>query len=199
MLRAEFLLLLAVPYIATAQIDSGGGIVNIGEWTNHGSIGGSIATGSHQAGADTNRTGLIEVIYAGGTVYDSSGNGIPDWWEQLYFPGQVVDPHADADGDGTSNLMEYLAGTNPKDSDSRFQPQGEHDGAIYSLPIQTAVGRQYRIWATRNLENWELQETIQGDGSLKIFTFDETMILNGPLQSDSHPSSYFFRVEILIP
>lgn len=199
MLRTGLILLLAVPGIATAQIDSGGGKSQIGSWVNHSSIGGSVATGTYQVGAETARTGLIEVIYAAGTIYDSSGNGIPDWWEQFHFPGQTVDPNADTDGDGTSNVMEYLAGTNPNDPSSKFQPQGEHDGSLFNLPLLTAQGRQYRIWVTRNLNDWYLHETIQGDGTLKVFSFDETSIQSGPLQSDTNPSSYFFRVEIIIP
>ncbi|MCF7847286.1 MAG: type I secretion C-terminal target domain-containing protein [Kiritimatiellales bacterium] len=46
---------------------------------------------------------------------DSDGDGIPDWWEDEYgFDLQrVADAADDADGDGLSNLQEYLRGLNP--------------------------------------------------------------------------------------
>lgn len=53
------------------------------------------------------------------TWVDSDGDGIPDAWMLQYFghaTGQAADKSRagdDADGDGVSNLNEYLAGTNP--------------------------------------------------------------------------------------
>jgi len=50
-------------------------------------------------------------------LLDSDGNGLPDWWEQVYF-GQPTgtDPAADPDGDGLSNVQEFVADTNPTNS-----------------------------------------------------------------------------------
>jgi hypothetical protein len=46
-------------------------------------------------------------------------NGLPIAWELTYFGTTGIDPNADPDHDGMSNLEEYLAGTNPNDgSDS---------------------------------------------------------------------------------
>jgi hypothetical protein len=58
---------------------------------------------------------------------DSDGDGIPDWWTQQYFghpTGQASDHSLatdDADGDGMSNLQEFLAGTDPTNSASSFR------------------------------------------------------------------------------
>lgn len=50
---------------------------------------------------------------------DSDGDGMADWWEDKYgFDKQVNDGSGDLDGDGRSNLAEYLAGTDPN-SDGR--------------------------------------------------------------------------------
>jgi Ca2+-binding RTX toxin-like protein len=46
----------------------------------------------------------------GNTLASTSGDGIPDWWKAKYG---IVDPNADPDGDGWSNLQEFLHGTNP--------------------------------------------------------------------------------------
>jgi len=52
---------------------------------------------------------------------DLDGNGIPEAWEQLYFGRTGIDPSADPDGDGLSNLDEFKAGTNPNDFQSQFR------------------------------------------------------------------------------
>lgn len=43
------------------------------------------------------------------------GNALPDVWEEFYFGKAEIDPAADADGDGLSNLQEYQQGTGPTD------------------------------------------------------------------------------------
>jgi T5SS/PEP-CTERM-associated repeat protein len=55
------------------------------------------------------------------TVPDIDGNGIADAWEIQYFGQYGIDPDADADGDGMSNLREYYAGTNPTNAASTFR------------------------------------------------------------------------------
>ena len=52
---------------------------------------------------------------------DSDGDGLPDWWEQHYFPYVGAQPGSDADGDGMSNLSEYKAGTSPLDPQSALK------------------------------------------------------------------------------
>jgi hypothetical protein len=46
---------------------------------------------------------------------DSDADGMPDWWELLYGldPNDATDAEGDLDGDGISNLSEWLAGTIP--------------------------------------------------------------------------------------
>ncbi|HVV01235.1 MAG TPA: GH25 family lysozyme [Verrucomicrobiae bacterium] len=54
-------------------------------------------------------------------VPDYDNNGLTDAWEMQYFGHLGVDPAADADGDGASNLQEMLAGTDPRSAASRFR------------------------------------------------------------------------------
>ena len=93
--------------------------------------------------------------------------------------------------------MEFLAGTDPKDKASRFNSVGDHNGATYSIPIQTLANRTYQVSVSKDLKNWYTQPIIIGDGTQKTFTFDETSITSdSPLYSSTHPSKYFFTVKI---
>ena len=192
--------ILALPALAPAEIDSGGGKSSGGALFSHSSIGESFATPATQAVSYSNHPGLIEVLYpiTPSSITDVNGNGLPDGWEIQYFGSLGVDPGADADHDGTNNLMEYLAGTHPIQSSSVFRPKGIYVDRIFQMPIQTVFGRNYQIWVSRNLIQWTLHRTLTGDDSEQLYEFDETLIESGPLYSATHPSSYFFRVQILM-
>ena len=192
-------LIFATPSKIRADTDAGGGLSSAGSVTNLSSIGAPLETASSSGGAYTIKPGQIQVLFSSTESPDANANGLPDTWEQQYFPGQPVNPEADSDGDGASNLLEYLAGTNPTNPSSRFQTTGAISGTSYSLPIQTSSGRTYQVWVSKDLANWQLQQTYTGDGTQKVFTFDETTITSGPLFSAKHPSRYFFRVQIIVP
>lgn len=172
--------------LALAQIDSGGGASTLGYGTNHSSIGAAYATGDMA-------TGLIEILYpAAPALYsaaDSDRNGLPDLWEVEHFGAMGVNLAGDADGDGTTNLMEYLAGTDPRNAKSVFRPTSHTSGGDIVLAIPTVSGRNYRLWGTANLQgNWSEHDTITGDGSTVEWFYQ----LN-------QSSRYFLRIEILIP
>jgi hypothetical protein len=58
---------------------------------------------------------------------DTAGDGIPDWWKAKYG---IVDPNADPDGDGWSNLQEYLNGSNPT-NDNRLPTLATSELYVY--------------------------------------------------------------------
>lgn len=171
---------------ALAQIDSGGGLATLGAGSNHSSIGAAYSTSG-------SATGVIEILYPAAPALDpaadSDSDGLPDSWETQHFGNLGSSAVTDSDGDGTTNLMEYLAGTNPNSAASVFRPTSHTSGGNLVLAVPTVSGRNYRVWGTANLQGtWTAHDTIAGDGSTVEWTY-----------ALSQSSKYFLRIEILIP
>jgi hypothetical protein len=70
-------------------------------------------------------------------LLDTDGDGLPDLWEYRYFYSLDQTAAGDPDGDGNSNLEEYLNGTNPTiNSSSKHQLTllSEGAGAVSASP-----------------------------------------------------------------
>jgi hypothetical protein len=58
--------------------------------------------------------GLRPLFLSARSWVDSTGSGIPDWWEQYYFVTNGLDPYALCpSGDGWTLLQAYQNGWNP--------------------------------------------------------------------------------------
>jgi Bacterial TSP3 repeat len=171
--------------LARAQVDSGGGIAPLGGGVNHSSIGAPIQT-------DGPFAGLIDILYPPAPALDpeadTDGDGLPDSWEVAQLGSLNSGANVDVDGDGTTNMMEYLAGTNPQSSASVFRPTTHMANGKLILTVPTVSNRSYRLWGTENLNSaWTQHDTITGDGSTVQW---EYLI--------SQSTRYFLRIEILI-
>ncbi len=87
---------------------------------------------------------------ASATTTVAVGDGIPGWWRYLYFGDgtQIVpgsEPGSDPDGDGRTNLQEYLAGTSPIDASSVFAAKLTRNGGTATLSFPTVIGEIYQI------------------------------------------------------
>jgi hypothetical protein len=88
---------------------------------------------------------------------DSDGDGIPDWWENLYFGGPInaVTNAMCANGINTV-LQAYIAGFDPTDTDARFELSGYWN----ELWWDSVSGRVYGVhWTTNLLDGFQPLET----------------------------------------
>jgi hypothetical protein len=96
---------------------------------------------------------------------DTDGDGIPDWWMETYFghaTGQTGDLSRagdDADGDGLTNLQEFLAHTSPRDPTSTLRitlVQRAADGT--HITFTCVSGKSYRLESKNLLSaaSWSL-------------------------------------------
>ncbi|MDB6053810.1 MAG: glycoside hydrolase family 18 [Verrucomicrobiales bacterium] len=88
-------------------------------------------------------------------VFAFDTDGISSSWRQQYFGANYpVDPHAaadaDPDGDGSTNLQEFTAGTNPLDPNSGFKISVR---AIPLLSWASIVDTSYNILRRPNLQS----------------------------------------------
>src|SRR5204862_8282393 len=84
-----------------------------------------LATNVQLIAQDTNRHSGVSNPFTAGLPLDSDGDGIPDDWELAYGfnPFDPSDASQDADGDGLTNVQEFLAGGDPLGNESRMRIQ----------------------------------------------------------------------------
>ena len=88
---------------------------------------------------------------------DNNYDGLPDDWQARYWgpdPTKWPAPGADSDGDGASNLAEFLAGTDPTDPSSvlRTRVGATREGLLVSW--NSVPGYIYQLQSSPNLRQW---------------------------------------------
>ncbi|HMP71719.1 MAG TPA: alpha-amylase family glycosyl hydrolase [Kiritimatiellia bacterium] len=127
------------------------------------------------------------------TVETVSGNpalpadGLPGWWRMHSFGTLEVSLQTstraedDFDGDGLSNLEEFIAGTDPANPASFLKVDDIYTGSDVHLAFPTRSDRWYRVLFADGLEgvqHWEpLSEWTEGTGGRNILLDDEPMSL----------------------
>ena len=84
---------------------------------------------------------------------DTDGDGMADDWEQQYFGSTTgANASADPDGDGFTNLQEFLAGTDPTSSTSALRITSiAPDNGDYLVTFTSATNKLYRLERTDDL------------------------------------------------
>ena len=121
-------------------------------------------------------------------IIDTDSDGLPDWWETDKFSNLAQTATADPDGDGFTNLQEFLAGTSPQISSSRlnfatYAPGGvgSHDFILTFPSIENTL---YQIQWSNNLTTWtRLGGDLTGTGS--------TMQVIDPNALPAAPARYY--------
>jgi hypothetical protein len=140
-------------------------------------------------GATATSSGVLVHVKA-----DTDGDGMPDDWETAnsFNPASATDGVQDTDGDGTTNLQEFRAGTDPRSSASVFRVTSiVRNGVDFVVSFNSVSGKQYRVEKCASLTNpqWTpVADNVPGTGGTIAIT-DSGAVANGTAQ--------FYRVVLL--
>lgn len=85
---------------------------------------------------------------------DANGDQLPDEWQRENWGKTWPAVDADTDGDGASNLSEFLAGTDPTDPGSVLKVQiSPREQGVY-LEWNTNPGSYYQLQVTSDFQTW---------------------------------------------
>jgi len=127
---------------------------------------------------------------------DSNGDGMPDGWKLQHFGSILVDPAADPDGDGASNVQEYLDGTDPFDPASVLRITAYNvaaEGNTNFLTWSSVLTRYYFLQLTSELS----PPTLWLDSGLGLINPDGTF--TSRTLWGTNAAMRFFRVEAIRP
>ena len=101
----------------------------------------------------------------------------------------VTAARSDFDGDGSSNLGEFQAGTDPRDANSRLQivplRLGQTD---LDLQWPGVAGRRYRVFFSEDLKNWYLLKApVISEGGVSRLTDHEA----------ANARTRFYRIQVV--
>ena len=121
---------------------------------------------------------------------DSNGNGLPDSWEVAHFGNLDQTATGDFDGDGVSNLQEFLDGTNPSDATSvlyHLTLINNGGGTVLVSPDQHAYTNGETVTLTAIASSAEPFHAWTGDALARINPITVTMGRNKTMVANFAP------------
>jgi hypothetical protein len=129
---------------------------------------------------------------------DSDGDGIPDAWERLNFGNlTTANGTSDRDGDGSSDLGEYLADTDPTDPNSNLRITAyaaDPGGSPARIQWTSVASRLYRIQKRTDLN----PGSIWSDIGLGLISPSAGTTTTRGFTDPASPQR-FFRIEAVKP
>ena len=104
-------------------------------------------------------------------MVDTDSDGLPDWWETENFGNLAQTATGDPDGDGFTNLAEFLSGTSPTSAGSHLAfssaaPGHNASASDFILSFPSVEDTSYQVEWSNNLSTWTtLGAPITGTGS----------------------------------
>ena len=146
----------------------------------------------------TTVSALSGKVSRGGTLNllkmtDTDSDTLPDWWESDHFSSLAQTASTDADGDGFTNLEEYLSGTLPGNENSKLALSVASAGSGFStqefvMTFPSVADRSYRVDWSADLATWnQLGSIFTGTGApVEV----KDAVTNG---------KRFYRLQVLAP
>ena len=131
---------------------------------------------------------------------DTSGQGLPDWWQLQFFGVIGVDPYADPDGDGWMNIEEWENDSNPTVFNAPRAPQPftarvAVNSNDVTLTWEKAPGSVLNYLIERQFNPWSSFNTLATISASSSNYVDTAAYSYGPLVLAS--SAYTYRIRAI--